>query len=332
MILLAWLLACQEPFGSDRHILEGFRIAGVRAPATLTSVSPEALVVVDGHVWADEPTQLVWAWIGPEEDPATWQGFGAATGPLPVLELPAGDERLLLIAIGADGTERRAVLDVGADRAATVGPLEVVRLPLSTDGLKASDLEVKARSKLNGEPDRTVDPGGFLRITEPDAGDRGLRWMSLDGTFFELEPAITDWVAATVVVDDEDIETSRDMDPGTVPMIALRPADQDGGGWAIADVHIGEPTEAGAWVSDRWIPGAIVGWQRAELAADPQSTTGVAALAPEPVPPGAVPTFDPRTDGCDEPPVFDPTWLANGACLRTAYLGRTVFFEGQDTP
>lgn len=330
MSLLWMLLACQEPFGSDRHVLEDFRIAAVSARSEATTVAPRALLVVDGHLWSDEPVDLVWAWIAPDQDPATWEGFGAASGPLPSLEIPAEPSTLLLVAIAPDGTERRAVLQVGPNRGASVSALQTEILPLNAEDIEPDQLELRSRAKVVGEPGRVVRPGGFVRVYEPLSGD-ALRWMSLAGTWFELEPAVADWTAADLVVDDDEIESRRPLDPATLPMIGVRPADQDGGGWAIADLHVGEPAETGAWVADRWIPGAIDGWQLARLVADPQATTGLRAEDAAFAPISAVPTWEP-TAGCSAPQVFDPSWLVVGACTRADYLGREVYFEGHSDP
>ena len=60
-IVLLALVGCQAPFGSDRHRLEGFRIAGVQLTTVdATSLQAAPLLVVEGRLWSDAPTDLAW--------------------------------------------------------------------------------------------------------------------------------------------------------------------------------------------------------------------------------------------------------------------------------
>ena len=110
---LVLLMGCQAPFGSDRHRLEDFRIAGVQLEAVdATTLQASPLLVVDGRLWSDAPTDLAWVWLDEDDDPATWTGRADAAGTWPTLQIPQGGGRLLLVAISPDGTSRRAVARV----------------------------------------------------------------------------------------------------------------------------------------------------------------------------------------------------------------------------
>lgn len=300
--LLLTLLGCQEPFGSDRHTLEGFRVAGLRVDKTDDTVLPSALLVVDGRLWTESPVDLAWAWVPERVDPAAWTGFADAVGPSPSLALPGPGQRLLLVAIAPDGTERRAVAEIPPDFAASgVGPLAL-------------------------DPGPQVEPAGTLLLSEDGPGETPLRWMGTSGTWFEQSTTSAEWTPARVVLEDGQVVESTDGEPGVASLIALRPLH----GWRVVDVAVG-PVPDGARVGDRWLAGALVGPQHVRLELDPDTPLGLRAADPTAQPAGALPPGV-GTGPCGADGRFDPDDLVSTRCTVADYAGRTVAIEGSPWP
>ena len=89
MIALWLLWGCQEPFGLDRHRLEGDRIVAVEAlVADDGTVQPEAALVVGGRLFQDDAPEMRWAWIDGDDlgdgERDSWDAEAAR----PVLPVP----------------------------------------------------------------------------------------------------------------------------------------------------------------------------------------------------------------------------------------------------
>lgn len=331
MILLWSLLACQEPFGSDRHTLEGFRVAavGLERPDD-GPVHAHALLVDGGKLWADSPTTLAWSWLEDPDQAADWTGVADHVGPWPELAIPAGGGTLLLVAIAPDGTERRAVLDVRGVPVVppSVGPLAADRLPWSLSDLDDEELSIEARAEVDGTPAWAVPADGFLRIRESGERAETLSWMGTAGTWLELDPQTADWTPGSLVLDDEEVEQTERGRPGVEAVVALRPT-RAGGAWRVHDLFVGDgpSDEDGAWVDGRWLPGAVPGWQIATLEPDDTVPLGLRAVAPQPFDPLALPPLSDQ-GSCPDLPLFQPVHLTDQRCLRADLTAAPVIFEG----
>lgn len=319
LVALLALLACQEPFGTDPHDLEGFRIAALSVRLEGHALVPAPAIVVDGRPWSDEPVGLRWfALDHPDALAGDELPEPLATRPAP--ELPPVD-LLGLVATAPDGTERRAFLEL--EEVVDVAPptLGWQALPLHARDVDASQLELDARLGL--EPvDGSPEPGSFLRLTLSPEVSRS-RWMATWGTFFELDGSTADWVAARLELDDEQIVRRELFGPGFVTILGLA---LDGTpAWTAIDVPVGE-FGTGAWAGGRFLPSdaPVEGAVMATLLADDDSPTGLRLTDVEPM--------DPDTDWGTEAlpcaaPVsgpFDPRWLFEARCTRAQVVGARV--------
>lgn len=323
------LLACQEPFGADRHDLVGHRIAAVEVEVGADAVRPRAALIDGGRTWSDAPPTLGWWWL-PDADALDALDAGStpdARGATPTLgPVPPAAPVLALVATWSDGDQRRAFVDLtGAPRAgarptalvARALPLEV---PPEGDEEAGEALELEARRRL-AATDGPLAPGGFARLVAegvPTADT--VRWMATAGTFLELDPVTTDWVAGDLVLDDETVEAFTPAPAGTLTFLAL--ALGDGlGRFRAADVHVGvDPV--GAWVDGRWLPGddgALPGWVVLVAADDAPLGLAVGARAQGP--------DTPPPCGVDTGGRLVPDALLTGACGRSDLAGATVWLE-----
>jgi hypothetical protein len=250
------LAGCQEPFGTDRHDLVGFRIAAIAAPAVTSGDAfvARAAVVVDGRGWATEPASLEWGFVADPEE-ATGPFAVDATGADPVLRAPAG-ARTLVLRARHGGEERRAFLTLAEPPGTLVAPsgfdVGPVGLPLRPRG---PELVRDARLSLAPGSGRAVEPGGWLRIDAGAADGARTRFMATGGTFLELDAHVTDWVARDgLVLDEDEVDpVGRRLDPGTVTVLALR---LTGGGetaFAATEVFVGDEPD-GVWLGGRFVP------------------------------------------------------------------------------
>lgn len=313
---LGGLLACQEPFGTDRHLLAGDRIAGL----SVMDGQAVPLVVVDGRLWADELPELRWH---RSDDPSalSLSDPAWAEGSAPALD--EGVDDLSLVAGFPSGDVRRAVLTVEGAEAAP--PVEGI-LVLSTgqDLGAVEDLSVEARSSWTLEPVDWVEEGGIARL---DAGVEHTRWMATAGTFLELQPSTADWAAGTLVLDDGEVVEGEALEPGWVTVIALEVRPGLLPSWRVQDLWVGPPP-AGAWTtSGRWLAGlhGQTGFVRGTLVADDQAPSGLALEEVSSAEAGPPWGTEDLCAGVEGP--FDPTWLAEARCARADVVGAEVILQ-----
>lgn len=336
---LLLLAACQEPFGTDRHDLVGFRVAAVRVEAVDDSLTAHAALVVDGKVWSDDRVALSWHLtddLATDTIAALELDDAVAYGPAATVDRWAGRDGLALVAV-SDDIVYRAVIDLKD----TIGPaptptrLETFDLGLALDTVEAPALELEARRALEeSDVADAVDAGAFTRIRADVASEVRVRWMSTapTGTFLELDRHTTDWVAGELLIDDDEIEERRaDVDgPRTVLALALDPTEGGANAWLAHDLWVGQPPAGVRTTSGRWLATdtAVAGpFVQATLAAADDHPTGLQLVGATDV--------DPDTDfGTDALPCavpvtgpFDPDWLLEQRCTRTDVLGATVVVQ-----
>lgn len=284
-MLWLFLLGCQDPFGTDRHDLVGDRIAAVAARTEGGVVSPRAALIADGRPWSDEAVALDWFFV---EDPDAVAGL-EPPGLAPPLVAPPEATHLALVATFPSGAVRRAFLELGGE-----GTLV--------------DLE---------HPD-VVDPGEAITVHAEAEGT--LRWMSVGGrgTFTELDPTTTAWVAAEVEQDDGEAVASEPLGEGPVTFLALAIDREGGNDFRAEDLFVGT-RPPGLWTTgDRFLPAPnhlAPGFWRATLAAEDTSPTGLRLV-------------DPVAATATETP-FDPGCLLVGACSRDELVGTSVVVEAR---
>ena len=333
---LLLLCACQEPFGTDRHDLVGFRVAAVQVQPVGEQLSARAAVIVDGRPWSDARVAMSWHLI---DDLSTdtiasldlddADAYGAA----PTLDRWTTGAGLALVAVSGDDTSRAVVaLDpsLGAPPAPT--RIDVFDLGLHLDDVEAASLDLEARRAM---PDRApateVEPGAFLRLRVDVDDDTRVRWMSTTptGTFLELDRRTTDWVSGDLVLDDDEIE-EREVQaagPRTLLALALDPAEAGANSWLTHDLWVGEAPTGVRTTSGRWLAtdAAAAGpFVQGTLTAADDHPTGVQLTAVGP----ADAETDPGTAGlpCATPVSgpFEPDWLLEQRCTRQDVLGATV--------
>lgn len=329
LLALLLLTGCQEPFGTDRHDLEGFRVAGLSAspaggPAG-TEIVPTVALVVDGQLWSDDPVSLQWYWLSSgdvdEAEAITNADTPVATGPSPTLTMPDGPATLFLLATSPDGSaEERVMLDLGSV-AATLDPLDinVHALDVMVDDLTADDYALKARGQWEQTNQSSIPVGGFARIDVMGDSDTTVYFMVVGtaGTFFELDAYTADWATAEVLGDE--FMVSDHLSEGVFTHFALGVNGQGGSSFSPFEVVVGN-TPTGLFtpngrfvVTDSAVsPGTQV---TGLLVVDDAAPSGVrltnTSLVDGPVITSALNCAQ-VVDGD-----FDPNWLATGACTRT---------------
>lgn len=343
IVLLA--LGCQEPFGTDRHDLSGFRVAAVTVdpPAAVAGdvVTARAAVIVDGRLWADVRPTLRWHWVEATRAAVTALGPNDpadAEGPAPSLTVPDDRRRLALVAT-TDGAVYRAYLDLPEQAAAIpLAGVDVGTVDLAIDTVTAEALAPDARAALAATAADAVPPGRFGRFTaRTGEATPFLRWMSTaGGRFFELDRTTADWAAGDVTLDDEDVIVGDPLPAGPHALLALAIGDDGATAFTVRDFGVGDAPVGLRTAGDRWLTAAApvaAGWTAVTLVADDAAPTGLGATDPEPVDPGTLPEQDPygvEALGCvgvDGP--FDPSWLADHRCARNDVVGARVVLEAR---
>lgn len=238
--LIFALVACQTPFGVDRHDLAGFRIAALSAAIDADDgVNASAAIVSDGHLWSEQAVALDWYWIADARDLESIDRQPDGTGPTPTLTLP--DETSLLGLIAEDGAYLATLDVVRTDRA-----MPPVFVEADNDAVAT-----------NEKTTLTAFFGG--QSTE----GAHARWMATDGTFTEIDALTTTWKAPKT--------------DGTQAILVLALDDAGRSQWSISDLIVGDPGE-GVWLGSRWIPSDVPvppGSYDAVLAEEDSSTSGV---------------------------------------------------------
>jgi len=319
--LLLLGVACQEPFGTDRHDLVGDRVVAIAVDppggAPGTEVTARVALIVDGHPWADTAPTLEWHWLA-STDPRTLSAVDPAdpadaTGPTPTLTMPERPDpaALGLVASFPSGDVDRAF----------------VELPLHTPD------PTPALQGLTFDPPGPWTPDDHVTITAQVADETNppmARWMTVGGrgTFLEQARTVTGWDAATIVRDKGEVVSDTPIDPGPVTFVVLA-VDEAGGNdfraeeGFVGDVSTGLWTTSGRWLGADRAPDTSGLWT-GTLVADDAAPTGLSLTDLVDVP-DATPIVDAPPCGPAAP--FDPTWLLQGRCLRSDVVGRTVTVE-----
>lgn len=347
----ALLVACQAPFGVDRHDLVGDRISAVTTePAGPGAVTAHVWLTVDGKPWVASPVAASWyAYDGAAtaaEVDAIDRTTPVATGLAPQLPLPAEGAGYVLLVTFPSGAERTAVLQLGgAEVTYPTATITLGALPsLSFTEATPEELALDARTALVPEPADQIDAGAWARLSlafsaDPPASFSRARWMNTrrDTTFLELSDVDADWATGSVLLDDLEIDAAEPAEPGVTTLLALA---QDATGhhraWA-RELWIGAPT-AGLVSQGRWIasdlPASPASGARvaATLQADDAAPTGLVLTDAAEVSAAEADPDDPwgtAALGCGAAGPFDPTWLFDGSCARDAVLGARVVLEVQ---
>ncbi len=334
------LLACQEPFGTDRHDLEGFRIAAMTATADSDGVHPRAALVTDGHLWSHEPVTLEWhATDDPQQlapDRLAELGAPVATGPAPVL---SGDTTGIgVVATWPSGEQRAAWLAVVPDRVRVDGVRLSVVEGAEVSTITGSELALASRRTWTTTQADFVPIEGFARlvaIVDDPADPPQLRWMATgeQGTFFELDATSTDWAAGRLLVDDDEVEERRSSTAGVSTLLALAVGPTGAADWAVRELWLGEPdggieTSSARWMATDATPEGR--YLRGTLEASDSAPTGLVLTGVVEATP-AIGKPDPwSTEGLPCQGVagpFDPSWLVDGRCTRSDVVGSTVVVE-----
>ena len=302
------LLACQEPFGTDRHVLEGDRIAAVAVSRTGDDVAITPALVVDGHLWSDERVTI---------------------------ERTDGDGRVDLTVTFPSGAVREAFAELPrADGTLAINGVDVgVVDGLAFDDVLPADVAREARLALTSTEAATVPLGAFARLGATTTSDAFLRWMGGDGgQFFELDETRTDWATGVLVFDDEAIVSRTPREAGVEGLLALALGPDGNTAWRAFDVCVGDAV--GLDVNGRRLPidaTPAAGLWQGTLVADDTVPGGLAMTGAAPVFVVDLPLVDPygtEALGCGDGP-FDPSWLADAHCLRSDVVGATVVVEAR---
>lgn len=316
------VFGCQEPFGADRHDLLGFRIAAVTAEVEAGQVRPTAALIVDGRLWSAAPVTLDWAFIDAPGD-AELEPSPVASGP--AVELTRTSDRLALHAYTADQSAW-AELDL-TERTRFTPTIHTAIVDRDISTLTVEDLTRDARRAWETRPGSELQPNGVLRVTLDGAPPtaRGRFMATGGGTYLELEANQADWMAAEVLIDDEEI-TVEPIEAGAYSVLVAA-IDDHSSGFAVHDLHVGTEVP-GVWTRGRHLPStqALAGAVWARLVVDDAATAGIGLEDLVAAEPGD--TWDPESVGCvGVAGPFDPSWLLTGACTRDALVGARVLLE-----
>ena len=348
--ILFAIIGCQQPFGSDRHDLDGFRILGLHTtPAggiTGDRIEPRAHFVVDGHLWADQSIEQYWFWMD-TSDPsvlaAKTKEMANATGAAPELFIPYRNAILGLLAIHPDGTENRSFLAIPATQADNKdhGTILTFQTSQMLSTLSAEDLEIATRSEWDLVQSATFDNDSFGRLemyfnTAEQQAYR-VRWMSTMpfGTFFETTSSATDWAPASVTVDDDEVSVSNSISGGPQTFAALILDENAPRTVQYQDVWVG-PSTSGIWIDGRWYPAdtaiEYTGLATVEFAKENDTPNGLRIAQWSPLDPQTRSETDPfGTQGlaCDVAVTgpFQYDWLTLNWCLRASIIGKPLIVE-----
>ena len=335
-------LACQEPFGTDRHDLVGLRVAGISVHRLDDdAVQLGIAAVVDGKPFSAAPLELTWhdaTDLDANDVAELGLDGGVASGPAPEIG-GSGPGTLALVARDPAserewrGTVSLPQVDDLDDGVVPVGTIEAYSTGRTLDAEDATVLDLEARRGWDlGEPTESVVAGDWLRLGVEVADGVRVRWMSTHpgGHFLEVDDATTDWVAASYVRDDEELEDVEIEADGvrTFMALGLDPARQGANGWAARELFVGNDVPTGIFTeSGRFLQtdGSAQGtYLRGTLVADPDVAVGVRLEGVEVVDD----TVDPGTDALPCTVAvsgwFDPDWLLEQRCAVEQIDGAVV--------
>ena len=351
LVFLLGLVACQQPFGSDRHDLAGFRILALTTspqgsiPGDV--IVPSAHFVTADTLWSDDVVHQYWFWTEDLRPDAVWAlkpTDAIEVGPQPSLTRPNREAALVLIAIDTVGDERRAVLSMPSER---MQPAPQGELLLFSTGQKVQDqtvetLNINNRQNWDVVASSSVPANEIARFevyhSEKAAQSQKIRWMATGefGTFFETTLTATDWVPAQMTVEDDELIVTHSVSEGVRTVAALLLDEASPRAVLYREVWLGEP-KPGVWFNGhRWIGHTTnittPGYYQVVFAADDDSPSGLRLESASPIVFEAPPKDDPYgTLGLNcETQVsgpFDPTWLTLNWCLRSQVVGHPMVVE-----
>ncbi|MCO4747706.1 MAG: hypothetical protein KC912_23115 [Proteobacteria bacterium] len=333
MLLFLALIACQTPFGADRHDLTGDRVAAVSVQPS-GGVAGDVLVprlalVTDGRAWSDELPPLLWSFVPEGDDDAALsvEPGEAGSGAAPALEL--GEDRRLVLSVQWPSGERRHVVDIPeTGEPPELGAIDwaVIEDTRATE-LVGSDVSSEERRSWSSATASSVPTDGIARLTA--ATESPVRWMVTGGDLLELEANVTDWFPGSVTVNDFEIEEAEGGEQGFETVVAL--AVGDSAVWRAVDVPVGEDAPVLVTPSGRVLPvdaEVVSGRVQGILRADDSAPAGVRLEVLGPVDDSVdVGTAD--LCAVDHSGPFDPDWLLDGTCLRTEVVDATVVVEAR---
>ena len=341
MLFWLMLIACLEPFGTDRHDLEGFRIAGVRVSAADSGVALEPVLVVDGQLWSDEAVDLRWFAVDSGDGAAdldATQTAAAAGSPAVVTDT----DWVVLVATSPSGEERRAVVELPQDREAmlAIDQIRIDQVDASIEGLGELVPTLEDRQQWTSNRADHIPASGIARFiasantfsTEPQA-----RWMTVHGAghYLELDRSQADWFAAELEIDDEDLLGHTPLAEGWVTGLTVLVDGAGGSDWRAFEVFVGSelPTNGGR-VRQRFLPmepaPATSGLVQGTLELDDTSPTGLRLTGATPVGLADLSTDDPYGTAalpCGSEAPFEPDWLASARCTRADVADALVVVE-----
>jgi len=351
-ILLPFIWACQQPFGSDRHDLEAFRVLALTTspqgalPGDV--ITPSAHFVVEDRLWSDAVVEQFWFWVdetAPEDILSLLPEDAIATGARPTLVRPSRDVALALIAIAADGSERRALVRVPSVRSETgkTGELLLFSTQRSVSEQTPEDLTIESRQAWDVVATDYVPHGEMARFevyhTDEEVRPHQVRWMATGpfGSFFETTTTSTDWAPATISIEDEELVVSEMLEPGVRTLAALLLDLDAPRGVLYREVWIDAPT-TGAWLDGRWVPTDLPlsagEHYEIQFAADDEAPMGLRVQNATSINSSELPENDPY--GTEqlvcETPVSGPfsfDWLSQGWCLRHQLVDPSIVIAVQ---
>lgn len=256
-LCLPLLVACQAPFGSDRHDLLGDRVAAVLASPSGgppgTTVVVNAALVVDGKLWSDVPVDLVWAWTDSVTNAASLTVEDAVdTGPDARLRIPSDGAVLALMATFPSGFVEHAALEMSAEATAP---------PRIDDVLT---------------PATTVEQDDLVTVDVPEFDGR-VRYMSTGGrgTFVETSATAAELTIAEITFDDGEEDSRTPTPDGPLTILALGLG--DGNTVRAQDLWVGTAPR-GVWLGDgHFLPSDVdvADGQNVQLSADDDAPWGV---------------------------------------------------------
>lgn len=345
---LAVQLACREPYPYDRRDLVGDRIVAVEASASEGRIYPRAWLLHDGRAWSDEPAWLGWYLLpaaGADDALAAIDPLVPpdAEGHAPSIDLPDTPTALGVVAAFPSGTVARALLRLPHERPRVlpIAGLTLEALPWTTDPEQAPSLDLTNRRETEAEPTDELTRGGWGRLSlvfDPAFPQEAIdelrtRWMTSDGQVVELDRHVTDWAAARITVDDDEITEAEALAPGLVTGLALT-QDLEGSNHALPfeipvdldtrtlRIHARLlPTDTTFPDSTRWVTGRLVAAD--DSPAGLRLTDAAPADADTPI----------RQLPCQgSPALFHPDLLFTGACARADLVGESVLIDRAGPP
>ena len=235
MCLLLFLLACQQPFGTSRQDLVGFRILTISATKTRDTIQTSAPTLIDGHLYSDESIRMEWWELEPLEsiDAAVEQRVPDQVTPTP--HWSSNTPRVGLQVTHPSGETRSGELDInGLPEFPT--SLVLTETYLAPPSLSSpSDLEPDQRFQWDTSEGETA--WRRLQITGVSTLSR---WIG-DGRFFELDATTTDWYQGDVGTDDDQV-TLQPVDTAWSRWVVIAPSTTGEQPWIVATrVHDDSP-------------------------------------------------------------------------------------------